>query len=67
MSDETTDPEWPAYRFRWSNVDLEGFKEQRRFAAERLRREAEILVKRAEQIEEEMREWSRAMEPANAE
>jgi hypothetical protein len=66
-TDKTTPAEWPSYRFRWSNVDLEAFKNQRRFAADKLRREAEILMKRADQIDQEMHEWACAMEPASDE
>jgi len=57
MADDRT------YRFRHSNVDLEQFVKGRRFAADRLRREAEVLLKRADQIEAEMYEWEAALEP----
>ncbi len=69
MSDQPNPPAEsgrPAYQFRWSNIDLEDFVAQRRFAAEVLRRDAAILTRRAEQIEEEARTWEAAFELADA-
>jgi hypothetical protein len=54
---------WPTYRFKWSNVDLGEMTSRRRFAADKLRREADILLRRADQIMEEAYEWERALEP----
>lgn len=59
--------EWPIYRFRRSNIDLERFREQRRFAADALRRDAQILIMRADQIEAEAREWFQAIEAVEPE
>lgn len=50
------------YRFRWSNIDLHDFIEQRKLAAQNLRLDAKILIVRAEQLEIEMREWQAALE-----
>ena len=50
------------YKFKWSNIDLEDFVEQRKFAATELRRQARTLEVRAEQIEEEIHEWKSALE-----
>lgn len=56
------DDEQPTYRFRWTNIDMDAFREQRRCAAQALRRDAEILMRRADQIEAEVREWYQALE-----
>lgn len=53
--------EQPLYRFKWSNVGLEDYAKERRMAATMLRRDAEILIKRAEQVEIEAGEWERAL------
>lgn len=55
-----------AYRFRWSNYNLGRMLKERRNAAQRLRNDAEILVKRAEQIEAEASEWEDALVPLPA-
>ncbi len=52
----------PTYRFRWSNVDMAGFVLERRAVADGLRRDAQVMMRRAEQIEEEIAAWSRALE-----
>jgi hypothetical protein len=52
----------PTYRFRWSNVDKAGFVLERRAVADGLRRDAQTMMRRAEQIEEEIAAWSRALE-----
>lgn len=49
------------YKFKWSNVDMADFIEQRNFAARKLREEARILICRAEQIEEETHIWENAL------
>lgn len=46
------------YKFKWDNMDLPEYIEHRRAAATNLRREAAVLVRRAEQIEEELAELS---------
>lgn len=46
----------PTYKFKYTNVDLEGYMQDRRFVAQRKRRDAEILVREAETIETEMQE-----------
>lgn len=42
----------PLYKFRWTNVDLRGYAQGLRAKADNLRREAEVLFKRADQIVE---------------
>lgn len=44
------------YKFKWDNMDLPEYVEHRQAAATILRREAAVLVRRAEQIEEELAE-----------
>jgi hypothetical protein len=56
------DPESTVYRFRWSNLTLATYLENRKFVAQALRRDAEILMKRAEQIDAEMSELRRSLE-----
>jgi hypothetical protein len=56
------DEEQPTYRFKWSNIDLDRFVENRRAAAVLLRREAAKLTLQAEQIEEEVHQWKDALE-----
>lgn len=51
------------YRFKWDNYDLDRYLESRRFASDALRRDAEILIKRAEQIDEERHQLERALIP----
>jgi hypothetical protein len=51
----------PTYKFKWTNVDLKGYMADRRFVAQKKRKEAEILVKEAEAIEMEMSELSVAL------
>ena len=53
----------PTYKFRWSNVDLKRFEENCMHRAKMLQRDADILLKRAEQIEEEAATWTSALEP----
>jgi len=59
MSDENGRP---TYRFRWSNYDLAKFVKERAFCAQRLRADAAVLLRRAEQIEEEAAAWENALE-----
>lgn len=56
------DEDQPTYRFKWTNMDLDRFVENRRAAAVLLRRDAAKLTLRAEQIEEEIAEWMNALE-----
>ncbi len=42
----------PLYRFKWINVDLDDYAKGLRTKASNLRREAELLLKRADQIDE---------------
>lgn len=51
----------PTYQFKWANVDLKGYMQNRRFVAQNKRREAEVLVKQAEAIEMEMHELEISM------
>lgn len=51
----------PTYKFKWSNVDLNGYMRDRRFAAQQKRSDAVILVKEAEVIEAEMRALEQAL------
>lgn len=51
------------YQFKWDNYDLSDYFEGRKFAAAALRRDAEILIKRANQIDEERNELERALIP----
>jgi hypothetical protein len=53
----------PLYKFKWTNVDLNSYIENRRFVAKQKRREAEVLIKQAEAIEEEMQELNSVLEP----
>ena len=53
----------PTYKFKWTNVDLNSYIENRRFVAKQKRREAEVLIKQAEAIEEEMQELQLVLEP----
>ena len=53
----------PAYRFKWSNYDLEHYLQERRSVAGLLRRDAAMLVARAEQIEEEAHHLQTALQP----
>lgn len=55
--------EAPTYRFKWDNYDLDQYLKGRRFTADALRRDAEILIKRAEQIDEERHQLERALIP----
>jgi chaperonin cofactor prefoldin len=55
------------YKFIWSNIDLDEFVDQRKFAANQLRREAQILMVRADQIDDEIHEWKMALELRDAE
>lgn len=48
----------PTYKFKHTNVDLEGYMQDRRFVAQRKRRDAEVLIKEAEAIEMEMGQLS---------
>ena len=51
----------PTYKFKWTNIDLNGYMQDRRFIAQKKRREAEILVREAEAIETEMSELQIAL------
>jgi chaperonin cofactor prefoldin len=51
----------PKYKFKWTNVDLRDYMQQRRFVAQQKRRDAEVLVKQAESIEMEMSELEMAL------
>ena len=53
----------PAYRFKWSNYNLGHYLRERRSVADVLRRDAAILVARAEQIEEEAHHLQTALQP----
>lgn len=56
MSDpNTTADDQPAYRFRWSNYDLDRYVEGRIEAAKGLRHDAHILTVKADVIEQEAR------------
>ncbi len=55
------------YKFKWSNVDLDDFVEQRKFAATNLRRQAADLTLRADQIDEEIAAWKTALEVPDGE
>jgi hypothetical protein len=50
------------YKFKWSNIDLDDFVEQRKFASKQLRADARLLMVRADQIDEEIIEWKMALE-----
>jgi hypothetical protein len=50
------------YRFRWTNIDMDAFVRSCRDRADILRRDASVLMRRAEQIEEEAAAWKNAME-----
>ena len=52
----------PTYHFKWSNVDLKIFVKGRHDAANLLRRQAEILTKRADQIDAETDEWETSLQ-----
>ena len=55
MSADKTAPDGqPAYRFRWSNYDLDRYVEGRLEAAQGLRRDAYILTVKADVIEQEV-------------
>lgn len=49
------------YKFRYSNVDLEKYMEERKFSANEKRRAAAVLCKEADQIDTEMMELRRAL------
>lgn len=49
MSDQD---EQATYRFKWSNYDLEAWVASKRAAANNLRRDAQILIVKADQIDE---------------
>jgi len=51
----------PNYKFKWTNIDLAAFMEQRRHAAQALRRDAHLLMIRADEIETQANEWSTAL------
>jgi len=53
--------EHPTYKFKWTNIDLAAFMEQRRYAAQSLRRDANLLMMRADEIEAQANEWSSAL------
>jgi hypothetical protein len=55
------------YKFKWSNIDLDDFVEQRKYASSQLRRDAQILTVRADQIDEEINTWRMALEARDAE
>lgn len=55
------------YKFKWSNVDLDDFVEQRRFTATQLRRDAQTLMVRADQIDEEINAWKLVLVVADGE
>jgi len=55
------------YKFKWSNIDMDAFVDQRKFAASQLRRDAQILMVRADQIDEEIHEWKMALVARDAE
>jgi hypothetical protein len=44
------------YKFKWDNTDLKDYIRNSKYVAGGLRREAEILMKRAETIDMEMAE-----------
>lgn len=48
--------EIPLYRFKWDNYDMDVYVKNRQFVAAQLRRDAEILRLRADQIDQECRE-----------
>lgn len=50
------------YRFKWSNLDLDTYFVGRRAAADALRREASVMIKRADQIELEITELAACLE-----
>ena len=50
------------YRFKWVNYDMERMQASQRARAQVLRRDAAILIARAEQIEEDAAEWEKALE-----
>lgn len=51
----------PTYKFKWTNVDLDGYMQNRRYVAQVKRRDAEILIEQAKTIEMEMSELELAL------
>jgi hypothetical protein len=62
MSDE-----WAVYKFKWSNYNIEIYAENQKAKASNLRRQAELLILKAETIEEEVSELTRILIPAEEE
>ncbi len=54
------------YKFKWHVYDLSDHIKSRKAVASKLRRDAAVLVSRADQIEEEMAELEIALEEASA-
>ena len=57
-----SEPERPTYRFKWVNFDLERQVDECKARASTLRREAAVLVMRAEVIENEAEKWKSMLE-----
>jgi hypothetical protein len=57
--------DWPIYKFKWSNVDLDAYLDGMRFRATELRRKAQTLIAQAEIIEEERAKLSVELLPAD--
>lgn len=51
----------PTYKFKWTNVDLDVYMQNRRSVAQAKRRDAEILIEQAKTIEMEMSELELAL------
>ncbi len=55
------------YKFKWSNINLGDFIEERKFASNQLRADARLLMVRADQIDEEINKWKMALEVPDGE
>ena len=56
----------PTYCFRWSNITLETYTESRRAKAQSLRKDAAMLIIKADAIEEEANSLAVDMQEADA-
>lgn len=53
----------PTYKFKWTNTDLDDYMRNRRSFGQSMRRQAEILIERAQMIEAETHELEISLIP----